>query len=215
MGKALSCGIRRGATRIRGSTRRIACGHSGVRQHVRRWQPVLKGTLTFLPIPFMHVRLLVEQMTAVGFEPTQLALVELESTPLDHSGKLSLPQRAVAHIPWRHDCSCCVVALWPRTPFLSQSENCSPHHPHHAHRNQTHNHSTQVCQLRYAGWRTRVHDTGSGTRVGYHGACCANVNSAIVLWPVSKIKENKTSASCVTVAHALVHWRVDTREHIR
>ena len=25
-------------------------------------------------------------MTAVGFEPTQLALVELESTPLDHSG---------------------------------------------------------------------------------------------------------------------------------
>ena len=28
-------------------------------------------------------------MTAVGFEPTQLALVELESTPLYHSGKLS------------------------------------------------------------------------------------------------------------------------------
>ena len=26
----------------------------------------------------------------MGFEPTQLALVELESTPLDHSGKLSL-----------------------------------------------------------------------------------------------------------------------------
>ena len=30
------------------------------------------------------------EMTAEGFEPTQLALVELESTPLDHSGKLSL-----------------------------------------------------------------------------------------------------------------------------
>ena len=30
-----------------------------------------------------------KKMTAVGFEPTQLALVELESTPLDHSGKLS------------------------------------------------------------------------------------------------------------------------------
>ena len=30
-----------------------------------------------------------EGMTAVGFEPTQLALVELESTPLAHSGKLS------------------------------------------------------------------------------------------------------------------------------
>ena len=29
-------------------------------------------------------------MTAVGFEPTQLSLVELESTPLDHSGKLSM-----------------------------------------------------------------------------------------------------------------------------
>ena len=29
-------------------------------------------------------------MTAVGFEPTQLALVELESTPLDHSGKVFL-----------------------------------------------------------------------------------------------------------------------------
>ena len=33
---------------------------------------------------------LLGKMTAVGFEPTQLALVELESTPLDHSGKLSL-----------------------------------------------------------------------------------------------------------------------------
>ena len=29
-------------------------------------------------------------LAAVGFEPTQLALVELESTPLDHSGKLSM-----------------------------------------------------------------------------------------------------------------------------
>ena len=29
-------------------------------------------------------------MTPVGFEPTQLALVELESTPLDHSGKVLL-----------------------------------------------------------------------------------------------------------------------------
>ena len=29
------------------------------------------------------------KMTPVGFEPTQLALVELESTPLDHSGKVS------------------------------------------------------------------------------------------------------------------------------
>ncbi len=38
----------------------------------------------------MDVLLHMAHMTAVGFEPTQLALVELESTPLDHSGKLSL-----------------------------------------------------------------------------------------------------------------------------
>ena len=31
----------------------------------------------------------VHKLTPVGFEPTQLALVELESTPLDHSGKVS------------------------------------------------------------------------------------------------------------------------------
>ena len=36
----------------------------------------------------------VQKMTAVGLEPTQLALVELESTPLDHSGKLSMPSEA-------------------------------------------------------------------------------------------------------------------------
>jgi hypothetical protein len=29
-------------------------------------------------------------VTPVGFEPTHLAIVELESTPLDHSGKVSL-----------------------------------------------------------------------------------------------------------------------------
>ena len=32
-------------------------------------------------------------MTAVGFEPTQLALAELESAPLDHSGMLSWRQK--------------------------------------------------------------------------------------------------------------------------
>ena len=37
-------------------------------------------------------------MTAVGFEPTQLALVELESTPLDHSGKLSMMPLAVCRV---------------------------------------------------------------------------------------------------------------------
>ena len=34
-------------------------------------------------------------MTAVGFEPTQISLVELESTLSDHSGKLSLRQEIV------------------------------------------------------------------------------------------------------------------------
>ena len=38
----------------------------------------------------MWLMTLKSEMTAAGFEPTQLALVELESTPLDHSGKLSL-----------------------------------------------------------------------------------------------------------------------------
>ena len=40
------------------------------------------------------------ELTPVGFEPTQLALVELESTPLDHSGKES----------WKHDTK--VSSLW-------------------------------------------------------------------------------------------------------
>jgi hypothetical protein len=31
-----------------------------------------------------------KNMTPAGFEPAQLALVELESTPLDHSGKVSM-----------------------------------------------------------------------------------------------------------------------------
>jgi hypothetical protein len=34
------------------------------------------------------------QMTPLGFEPNQFAPVELESTPLDHSGKKSLIQMA-------------------------------------------------------------------------------------------------------------------------
>ena len=41
----------------------------------------------------------------MGFEPTQFSLVELESTPLDHSGKLSLAacaaQATVKHISCR------------------------------------------------------------------------------------------------------------------
>ena len=37
----------------------------------------------------------VVKVTPVGFEPTQFALVELESTPLDHSGKVSLALNAM------------------------------------------------------------------------------------------------------------------------
>ena len=47
-----------------------------------------------------------KKMTAVGFEPTQLALVELESTPLDHSGKLSYAYLASTkqsgELSWAH-----------------------------------------------------------------------------------------------------------------
>ena len=50
--------------------------------------PVKLDTTTGAPM--LH-----EGLTAVGFEPTQLALVELESTPLDHSGKLSLCSRTL------------------------------------------------------------------------------------------------------------------------
>ena len=42
-------------------------------------------------------------MTPVGFEPTQLALVELESTPLDHSGKVSM--RAIPQRPCDKSCA--------------------------------------------------------------------------------------------------------------
>ena len=38
-------------------------------------------------------------MTPVGFEPTQLALVELESTPLDHSGKVSWSSKSHKFCP--------------------------------------------------------------------------------------------------------------------
>ena len=45
-------------------------------------------------------------MTPVGFEPTQLALVELGPTPLDHSGKLSCGVKRRAH-------------HWPLPPSLA------------------------------------------------------------------------------------------------
>ena len=48
------------------------------------------------------------EMTPVGFEPTQLALVGLESTPLDHSGKVSM------NVVWFHH-------VWARWKLLSWS----------------------------------------------------------------------------------------------
>ena len=56
-------------------------------------------------------------MTPVGFEPTQLALVELESTPLDHSGKLSCQMIA----PASHMC-----ARPRRLPFQFTNSRLDP-----------------------------------------------------------------------------------------
>ena len=46
-----------------------------------------------------------KKMTAVGFEPTQLALVELESAPVDHLCKLSLHMRQTC-------CTCVKLLHW-------------------------------------------------------------------------------------------------------
>ena len=59
-------------------------------------------------------------MTPVGFEPTQLALVELESTPLDHSGKVSCvlgpaEGSSLAHV------LICVAGLGPTLNNLQSS----------------------------------------------------------------------------------------------
>ena len=40
-------------------------------------------------------------MTAVGFEPTQLALVELESTPLRPLGQTVLKEQVFQDRPWK------------------------------------------------------------------------------------------------------------------
>ena len=53
-------------------------------------------------------------MTAVGFEPTQLALVELESTPLDHSGKLS------SGASLKQRCLQFSLHAWPTDAFIRQ-----------------------------------------------------------------------------------------------
>ena len=68
-------------------------------------------------------------MTAVGFEPTQLALVELESTPLDHSGKLSVRSGGCEQVVVRsmlvdtHTGACAVVM---RPACLSSAARLSP-----------------------------------------------------------------------------------------
>ena len=55
-------------------------------------------------------------MTAVGCEPTQLSLVELESTNVDHSGKLSLPRSPL----WR------MLRIPPYSQHCASCRNC-PH----------------------------------------------------------------------------------------
>ena len=62
--------------------------------------------------PFWSLRNWVMIMIAVGFEPTQLALVELESTPLDHSGKLSWVAFTVNQMMLKdcpYSCSACSI----------------------------------------------------------------------------------------------------------
>ena len=72
------------------------CTRDGTRTHnllLRREAPYPLGhtSVTSPTSPARNRRAqMCAPLTAVGFEPTQIALVELESTPLDHSGKLSL-----------------------------------------------------------------------------------------------------------------------------
>ena len=60
------------------------------------------------------------EVTAVGFEPTQLALVELESTPLDHSGKLSLTASVTYVLP--RECVATALPLPLLRPCLSPQD---------------------------------------------------------------------------------------------
>ena len=58
-------------------------------------------------------------LTAVGFEPTQLALVGLESTPLDHSDKVSTP---LAH----HVSSAKITVLRTASCLLATTRGSAP-----------------------------------------------------------------------------------------
>ena len=61
-------------------------------------------------------------MTPAGSEPAQLALVELESTPLDHSGKLSLMHHAdAAYLRTRRRAHAC--AQMPGIPKRQQNRS--------------------------------------------------------------------------------------------
>ena len=62
----------------------------------------------------------------MGFEPTQLALVELESAPLDHSGKLSYLLMEVA------DSLIQQLARLPVSQMLSQPKSAPRHTTAHA-----------------------------------------------------------------------------------
>jgi hypothetical protein len=60
----------------------------------QNWSSVARilGRSTHLKLHHAAILLPVGLMTPVGFGPRQLAVVELESTPLDYSGKVSLSQ---------------------------------------------------------------------------------------------------------------------------
>ena len=79
------------------------------RSHFHRLYGRGPGGFRLLRVCRLRVRLVIHQqllgrfrsrparsckcVTAEGFEPSQISLVELESTPLDHSGKLSSGRR--------------------------------------------------------------------------------------------------------------------------
>ena len=63
------------------------------------------------------------KMTPVGFEPTQLALVELESNPLDHSGKVSLARLYMHAAPICKHRACGLY--FQRAPSASQSRHAN------------------------------------------------------------------------------------------
>ena len=66
-----------------------------------------------------------KRLSAVGFEPTSANTVELESTPLDRSGTLTIDKVTLHHTKSNTNA--------PRQPSTTNKQNThSTHHPNHA-----------------------------------------------------------------------------------